>query len=277
MSSRTSSRSRDPGDLKSRPRVESRAEEQERLIVEALSTLRDMEVKEVMTPRPAVVSLKIPLNREDVARAVRESGHSCFPVVHGELDDLVGLLFVNDLFRTGRSSSGQSLGDPDPMDISRRLRQVFVLPETTGVLDALAEMRRQHRTFAVVVDEYGSVAGVLTVKDLLEPLVGELHDEFDAHVEPEIVRVDSNRWLVDGRTNVDEVRDRLGIDLPDGDYVTIGGYLLDGLGHIPEEGESLQLGSWEFLVAEMDKRRIARVIARYSPPGSSATPGSNDE
>ena len=220
-----------------------------------------------MTPRPAIVSIGIPLDGDDIARAVRESGHSCFPVVNGDLDDLVGLLFVNDLFRSGRHDRKErSLANPDPMDISRRLRQAFVLPETTGVLDALAEMRRQHRTFAVVVDEYGSVSGVLTIKDLLEPLVGELHDEFDGEVEPEIVRVDSSRWLLDGRTNVDEVRDRLGVEIPDGEYVTLGGFLLDGLGHIPEEGEILKLGPWEFRVADMEKRRIARVIARHSSP-----------
>ncbi len=114
----------------------------------------------------------------------------------------------------------------------------------------------------MVVDEYGGVAGVLTIKDLLEPLVGELHDEFDTDEEPGIVRVDGNRWLVDGRTSVDDVRERLGIDLPDGEYVTLGGYLFTGFGHIPQEGERLTVGSWDLKVVEMDKRRIAKVVAR---------------
>ncbi len=97
-------------------------------------------------------------------------------------------------------------------------------------------MRRQRRAFAVVVDEHGGVEGVLTVKDLLGALVGDLPDEFDPDEEPEVVRVDGTRWLVDGRMSIDDVRDQLGIDLPEGEYVTLGGYLFDAFGHIPERG-----------------------------------------
>lgn len=291
------------------------------MIIEALGDLRDMDVREVMTPRLDIVALTIPVSAEDVARAVRESGHSCYPVVSDALDDVVGVLYVNDLFRSRRSTRAELLGTgtavqdeglPSPphdtagaagtgtgagtgaatgaragrpvrrasgagiearaaaplstVEISRRIRQAYVVPESRPILAALVEMRRHHRSFAVVVDEHGGVSGVLTVKDLLEPIVGELHDELDEEEAPSIVRVDGGRWLVDGLTNVDEVRERLHIDVPEGEYVTIGGYLLDVLGHIPTEGESTSLEGWELTVHDMDKRRIAAVIARRLEP-----------
>ncbi len=261
------------------------------MIVEALTDLRDMDVREVMTPRLDVVALSVPVSADDVAQAVREGGHSAFPVVHGGLDDLVGVLYVNDLFRSRRSGRGAlftgspqgavqaaaaDVGGLSPLEVSRRIRQPFVIPESRPILAALVEMRRNHRGFAVVVDEYGGLAGVLTVKDLLEPIVGELHDELDADEGPSIVRVDGTRWLLDGRTNVDEVRERLGIDVPEGDYVTIGGYLLDGLGHIPAVGEALGVDGWELTVQEMDRRRIASVVARRADAEVDAGPGSGD-
>jgi putative hemolysin len=111
------------------------------------------------------------------------------------------------------------------------------------------------------------VAGLLTVKDLLEPLVGDLHDEFDDVEEPMIVRVDATRWLIDGQTNVDVVRERLGLDIPDGEYVTLGGLLFALFGHIPTEGEHVEVGPWDLRVVEMDKRRVAQVVATSLEPG----------
>ena len=300
------------------------------MIVEALADLRDMDVREVMTPRTDVVALTIPVTAEDVARAVRESGHSAYPVVHGGLDDVVGVLYVNDLFRTRRWRGG--LFGPDapaqeelpfaepevpqvaaappadlapsntqphpavaprpsvaktaegreptglsPIEISRRVRQAYVVPESRPILAALVEMRRHRRGFAVVVDEHGGVSGVLTVKDLLEPIVGELHDELDVDVGPSIVRIDSARWLVDGQTNVDEVRERLDIDVPEGEYVTLGGFILDALGHIPLEGESVLVDGWELTVQEMDKRRIAGVLVRREEQGATGAGGAPAE
>ena len=270
-------------------RTDAGADAQEQFIVDALNDLHDTVVREVMTPRVDVVALAIPLTVDAVTQAVRESGHSCFPVYGDNLDDLIGVLFVNDLFRAGWQVTGardspasgtaadggatEAPTTPDPIDISRRLRQPFLVPESHLVLEVLAEMRRQRRAFAVVVDEHGGVEGVLTVKDLLGALVGDLPDEFDPDDEPDVVRVDGSRWLADGRMSVDDVRDRLDINLPEGEYVTLGGFLFDGFGHIPAEGESLDVDGWELLVTEMDKRRIAKVVAkRLGPPVTATEP-----
>jgi magnesium and cobalt transporter len=259
---------------------EAEASEQERIIIEALADLRDMDIREVMTPRVDVTALTIPVHADDIARAVRTTGHSCFPVVHGDLDDLIGILFVNDIFRVGQDGPTlRDATDPSPLEISRKVRQPYLLAETLGVLEALADMRKHRRAVAVVVDEYGGVAGILTVKDLLEPLVGDLRDEFDVEEEPTIVRVDGNRWLVDGQTNVDELRERLGMDVPEGEYVTLGGLLFERFGHIPVEGEQVSVGDWDLRVVEMDKRRVAQVVATQmglaaddGPNGSTDTP-----
>ncbi len=284
---------------------EAGADAQEQFIIDALHDLHDTVVREVMTPRVDVVALTIPLTVDAVSRAVRESGHSCFPVYGDDLDDLIGVLFVNDLFRAGWKVGGSDDNGsettepipaggnasvlvrsptrpaPDPIDISRRLRQPFLVPESGRVLEVLAEMRHQRRAFAVVVDEHGGVEGVLTVKDLLGALVGDLPDEFDPDDEPEAVRVDGSRWLLDGRMSVDDVRDRLDINVPEGEYVTLGGFLFDAFGHIPKEGETLEADDWEWRITEMDKRRIAKVVAKRirSPqvePGADGDEGSGN-
>jgi magnesium and cobalt transporter len=209
-----------------------------------------------MTPRVDVVALKAPVEPDDVARAVRESGHSRFPVYDDDLDDLLGVLFVKDLFRSGGVV---------------RLRDPFLVSEHRPVLDLLPEMRRRRAAFAVVIDEHGGVEGVLTIKDLVSELVGELPDEFDRPESEEIVRVDPARWLVDGACPIDRLREEVGTPVPDGKYVTVGGFLFDRFGRIPAEGDTVVHEHWEFRVTEMDRRRIAKVVLRA--PSSTIDPG----
>lgn len=221
----------------------------------ALDELAHLSVREVMTPRVDVVALRSPVSAEDVALAVKESGHSRFPVYEGDLDDLVGVLFVKDLFRSGGVV---------------RLRKPFVVPETASVLSVLTSMRVGRNAFAVVVDEHGGVEGVLTVKDLVSELVGDLPDEFDRPEVSEVVRVDSTRWLVEGACPVDRLVAELGsfgLSVPEGEYVTVGGFLFDLFGRIPAEGDMIVHDGWEFRVTSMERRRIAQTVVR-APSGT---------
>jgi CBS domain containing-hemolysin-like protein len=243
--------------------------EQEIQIRKGLDSMRNATAREVMTPRVDVVALAIPVTLDDVARAVRRSGHSHFPVYEDDLDHLLGVLFVKDLFHPGplgiegiRAVGGSGEAGSPVFDVARRVREPYIVPESRPALEILAEMRRARRAFAVVVDEYGGVAGVITINDLVSELVGDLRDEFDRSSSPAIERVDKSRFLVDGACGVDEVRSDLGIPIPDGDYVTLGGFLFDGFGRIPQEGEILELAGWTFRVTEMDRRRVAKVVVQ---------------
>lgn len=233
------------------------ADEQEAFILRALSRLRYATVREVMTPRVDVTALRAPVTIEDVAKAVKESGHSRFPIYKNDLDELEGVLFVKDLFRAGTWT-------PDTADelVEKRFRKPFLVPESRPILELLQEMRARRLAFAVVVDEHGGVEGVITIKDLISELVGDLPDEFDTDEESEISVVDSSRWLVDGGTRVEDLREELGMPVPDGEYVTLGGFLFDLFGHIPEEGEVVEFEGYEIKVEEMDRRRIDKVVVK---------------
>jgi hypothetical protein len=226
-----------------------------------------MDVREVMTPRVDVTFLTIPVQADDIARAVRTSGHSCFPVVHDDLDDLIGILFVNDIFRTGKDGPlARDATDPSPLEISRKVRQPYLAPRVAGRArgpgrHAQAPARRRRRG--------GRVRRRGRDPDRQGPPRapgGRSARRVRRGGRAAIVRVDGTRWLIDGQTNVDVVRERLGIDLPDGEYVTLGGLLFERFGHIPAEGEQVRVGDWDLRVVEMDKRRVAQVVATSGSP-----------
>jgi CBS domain containing-hemolysin-like protein len=219
-----------------------------------------------MTPRVDVVFLTIPVTPEAIAEAVRDTGHSCFPVVNGDLDEVDGVLFVNDLFRSTTAKRAIGVSLPTANEIARKIRRPLMLPETLDLLDSLSEMREQRRTFALVLDEHGGVAGVVSIRDILEQLVGDLSDEFDDDEEPTIVRIREDRWLVDGQTHVDKVEEALGITIPDGDYVTVAGFVLDLAGRIPVAGSVFTHDDWTFRVQSVERRRINEIVIEYHPP-----------
>ena len=267
-----------PGRRRRRLRKEAERDEvasQSDEIARNLSALSDIQITEVMTPRIDVETLTTPVSASDVAQAVRESGHSCYPVVLDDLDDVIGLLFVKDLFRAGKGDLLEGGAQLTTLEISKKVRPPLLLPESLDVLEALGELREERRSVALVVDEHGGVSGILSLKDLLEPLVGDLTDELAGEDEPEVVRVDAERWLVEGQITLDDLAEAIGLALPDGDYVTLGGFVLDELGDIPDEGESVDFDGWNLRVHSMEKRRIAEVLVRR--PGMSTSERPTEE
>jgi CBS domain containing-hemolysin-like protein len=228
--------------------------------------LSELELRDVMTPRTDVAYLTTPVTPEAIAEAVRDTGHSCFPVVNGDLDEVEGVLFVNDLFRSTTVKRAIGVSLPTSTEIARKIRRPLMLPETLDLLESLSELRKQHRTFALVLDEHGGVAGVVSIRDILEQLVGDLNDEFDEDEEPTIVPIRKDRWLVDGQTHVDEVETALGIIIPEGEYVTIAGFVLFLAGAIPPAGTTYAYKDWTFRVQSVEKRRISEIVIEHHPP-----------
>ncbi|WP_433056341.1 hemolysin family protein [Dactylosporangium sp. CS-033363] len=201
-------------------------------------------VREVMVPRTEVVFLDAALTVEGALEEVRTARHSRFPVIDGDPDDVLGFVHLRDL----------TLAADGPAAPLRGLtREVKRLPASKRVLAALSEMRREGHHLAVVVDEYGGTAGIVTLEDLIEELVGEIHDEYDAPPVPP--RVDE----VDGRLNLAGLADRIGLTLPAGPYETVAGFLMARLGRVPAVGDQVRHDGWHLQVSTVEGRRVASV------------------
>lgn len=226
-------------------------EEAEREIIDALFHLADRSVKEVMTPRVDIVSLRMPLTADDVREAVTRTGHSRFPVTSGDdLDDIVGIVHVKDLLQAPWSGRDR--------DLSSILRTPNYVPETMSVLDTLEAMRANRYAVAMVVDEHGGVEGVVTIKDLVAELVGELQDEFDPGT-PNAIQLAPSVWIADGRLDIDDLEDAVDYNLTDGPFSTVGGFIMALYGRIPDEGEVVESDGYRYTVLVMDRQRVDRV------------------
>jgi len=222
----------------------------EREIIDALFSLADQAIREVMTPRVDMVSITAPIDRRAVQEMVATTGHSRFPVVADSHDELLGILAVKDVLRLAPEATSA--------DIAKLLRPPTYIPESRSVLAVLQEMRRSRFGFGIVVDEHGGVEGVVTTKDVISELVGSLQDEYDPTV-PSIVPAGAGRWTVDGRMDVDELESEIDNELPRGDYSTVAGLFMDLSGRIPDEGDRVEVNGVGLTVVTMDRRRIARL------------------
>ena len=226
--------------------------------------------EDVLVPRTAVTALRSSDTVDALVEASVSTGHSRFLVYGEDLDDIVGTVHVRAVHAVPREQRSTT-------SVSSLIRPMLELPESRDLADVLRDLRRANTHLAVVVDEYGGTAGIVTLEDILEEIVGEIGDEHDRRMPSTSVPGRRNEWSLSGGLHPDEVADQTGCVIPEGEYETFAGFLLDQLGHLPVVGETVVWGDWTFDVAEMDRRRIAQVTVRASVANASDERTLHDE
>lgn len=217
-------------------------------------------VREVMTPRPDIVAIRADATIDDLRQLVLEQEYSRLPVYADNLDNIVGLVVVKDLIQRPQMLAGAHR-------ITEILRPAAFVPDTKRVADLLREFQQKRFQLAIVVDEYGGTAGLVTVEDVVEELVGEIRDEYDSEAEP-VVQEGDDAYVFSAKVATDELVDRLGVEVESGEFETVGGYVLARVGRVPSAGERFTFDGLEVEILEAERRRIHKVRLRRLPPPS---------
>ena len=227
-------------------------EHEERELIESIIEFGDTVAREVMVPRPDMVTVEYLATVTQALDVAIEHGYSRLPVLgDGEDDDIIGLAYTKDLMRAEREGGGAR-------PVTEFVRPVRFIPENKLLNRLMREMQAEKFHLAIVADEYGAIAGLITLEDCLEELVGDIRDEYDVE-EADVQHLPDGTYLVSGRIGIDDLNDLLHVELPDDDWDTLGGLIFNTLEHVPEDGESIELQGFQFTVTEMDGRRIKTV------------------
>ena len=242
--------------LLSRSSAEGEIEHEEQQMIDKVFVFGDKDAADVMVPRPEVVAISVEMPPEQALAEVLDSPYTRYPVFRESLDDIVGVLHVRDLF-TAVHDRGIAA-----VRIEEIVRPAYIVPETKDLASLLQEFRRTNNHFAVVVDEYGGMAGICTLEDLLEEIVGEIEDEFDVP-EEQIEQVDDDTYRIDGMFPIDEFNERFNTELPDEDFHTVGGFVFGQLGRAPEPGDDVSFNGVRFDVLEVEGNRIEKIAVEF--------------
>ena len=241
---------------------------QEQDMLTGVLEVAETQVREVMIPRSQMVVIERDLPLDEMLNVIIESGHSRFPVIGEDRDEVLGILLAKDLLKHFGSSPNSTLR------MEKFLRPVAVIPESKRLNTLLKEFRDSHNHMAIVVDEYGGVAGLLTIEDVLEEIVGDIDDEHD-QAEIEFIRPEPEQdgkpcFTVRALTRIDDFNEYFECDLTDVDYDTIGGLVMHELGRLPRHGERVKISGFDFRVTKADRRRIETLMVQRDPQDTAA-------
>ncbi|WP_028079956.1 HlyC/CorC family transporter [Solimonas soli] len=226
---------------------------------EGIVQTTEMHVRDVMVPRAQMVIIEAEWTLDKIFEVVIESGHSRFPVIGDSKDEVIGILLAKDLLKFS-----SNLPAPGTFDLARLLRPATFVPESKRLNVLLKEFRRSRNHMALVVDEYGGIAGLITIEDVLEQIVGEIDDEYDEAEGARILKQDERRYLVSALATIAEFNAYFGTALPTDEFDTIGGYVLQQFGHMPKRGESVRIDRYSFNVQRADTRRVHQFLVTVS-------------
>jgi putative hemolysin len=234
-------------------RTEGVLDREEQKMIESVLELSETTAAEIMTPRTDIVAVEVNSDLKTILETINNAGHTRVPVFEENIDNIVGLIYAKDLL----AEIGEK---PEDFKVRDKMREAYFVPETKPLRVLLHEFQNKKQHIAVVLDEYGGTAGIITLEDILEELVGEITDEYEKTPPEPIKKVDQNTIEVDARTYIDDLNDQFELNLPeDEDYDTIGGFVCSHLGYIPKAGEKFDYENLKFIIASADPRRIKHI------------------
>ncbi|MFQ6091837.1 MAG: hemolysin family protein [bacterium] len=239
-------------------------DKEEQKMIRSIFEFGQTAVREVMVPRIDMVCVQAGTERDDFLRLIASAGHTRIPLYEESVDDIRGVIHAKDLLKVMSQSA-------ETIDLLAIARKPYFIPESKKIDDLLREFQRKKIHMAIVVDEYGGTAGLVTLEDLLEEIVGEIQDEFDVE-RPLYSWIDRNTVTVDAKISIDDLNELLGVELPADGFETLGGFIYTQTGKVPEEGEEMEYEELKFIIKEVSRQRISKVRIQRKP-GAKARPG----
>jgi len=233
----------------------------EHAMIDAVLDLGDTLVREILVPRTEMVAVEITTPVTEVLETIIKAGHSRIPVYEGDIDHVTGILYAKDLLKLWGKL-------PEEISIRSICRKAYFIPETKTTADLLKEFKMRRVHMAVAVDEYGGTSGIITIEDILEEIVGEIQDEHDPVEQSGISRLDDGSYIFDARSHIEDVEDELNVQLPRGEYDTLGGFLSHLMGHVPAQGEQGRYETMLFTVEEADARKVSTIRVSIAEEGA---------